>query len=272
MVWRVSDPAHTLTFLPAAHRFGKPFSGKRPVFDGQRHEGYFFYASISDGQRSNIRLVGLEVRNYVVGGVAFVGEAVHGPKTWNGGNLVSSCRFVDIGNRLGGAKDGYAGVSLYDTRDSEVSDNEFVALENVAATAELMHGIYLAHGATENLISRNRFDRISGDAIRARNGANFNRVLDNTTTRAGVGAFYDDWYCDATWNRACTRQECPSWGNEVKRNQVGCGHAGQAVVLFEYHQGERYDRSAANVPPGCPDHFAKGWRRLTTASNVLSCQ
>lgn len=102
--------------------------------------------------------------------------------------------------------------------------------------------------------------------VRARNESNFNKINDNIHfLRAGESAYYGDWYCDASKRTDCAVQECPSWQNEFKYNELQCGYGGATVPTFIYHQGETY------VPPGCTNHAASGWRRLTTASNVASC-
>ncbi len=170
--------------------------------------------------------------------------------------------FEDIGN-VGGEPDaGLGGVVLSNTRDSAVLRSTFRRLVNRPADAGLIHGVYLSHHATGNVVSHNTFRTISGDPIRVRDASHFNTFHHNTFRDAGEAAIFGDWYCHD--RPECVRRECPSFGNALRYSDLGCtGHGGAVVPLFYFHHGR------ACVPSGCPDLFMSGESRLVTSGNSL---
>jgi hypothetical protein len=273
LTWTVTSANdYTLTFLPSGYTYNNTNPG-RPIFDGHASststapaDNYLFYLNKANGKPSRIRFYYLQIQNYATGGLAFVGKTETPDETnWNGYNTVFGCSFYRLGTKWGGTN-GYGGISLVNSRYNTIDNSLFVNLENAAGEGGLIHAIYMKDHANYNVITRSKFEYVSGDAIRARNESNFNKINDNIHfLRAGETAFYGDWYCDASKRTDCAVQECPSWQNEFKYNELRCGYTGASLPTFFYHQGETY------VPSRCTNRTASGWRRLTTASNGVSC-
>lgn len=261
VVWRYVDPAHTTRFLP------RDWTGSgtptRPVFDGDGARMLFYLnrTSARSGVRTNLEFHWLHLRDYVVSGITFASNR-DDPAGFSSHNRVEDCVFEDIGN-VGGEPDaGLGGVVLSNTRDSHVLRNTFRRLVNAPGDAGLIHGVYLTHNATGNDVSHNTFRTVSGDPIRVRDASHFNTFHHNTFRNAGEAAVFGDWYCHGRPD--CVRRECPSFGNSLRYSDLGCtGHGGATVPLFYFHHGR------ACVPSGCPDLFATGESRLTTAGNAL---
>lgn len=261
VVWRYFDAAHTTRFLPRDWTgSGTP---ERPVFDGDGARMLFYLnrTSARSGARTNLEFHWLHLRDYVVAGLTFASNR-DDPAGFSSHNRVEDCVFEDIGN-VGGEPDaGLGGVVLSNTRDSAVLRSTFRRLVNTPADAGLIHGVYLSHHATGNVVSHNTFRTISGDPIRVRDASHFNTFHHNTFRDAGEAAIFGDWYCHD--RPECVRRECPSFGNALRYSDLGCtGHGGAVVPLFYFHHGR------ACVPSGCPDLFMSGESRLVTSGNSL---
>jgi hypothetical protein len=267
VVWTWYHPAHALRFMPIDYFGGGIASiAGRPQFDG-KGAASFFQLKAAKGENTNIELIYLEIRGYRSGGIFLSGDRNDFTSGFNANNRVFGCYFAQIGNLSSAGDAGYAGVDLVNSDQNEIANNHFVGLANQSSSAGLMHGVYLAHNSSNNVIRGNRFEGVSGDPIRARDYSNSNLIQDNRFFDAGAGATYSDWFCDMTTNSACTKltPECPSWKNEFRDNEIHCSYSGGSISTFAYSQGESY------VPPGCTDHATQGWPRLSTSGNTKSC-
>ncbi|MEQ1500710.1 MAG: right-handed parallel beta-helix repeat-containing protein [Myxococcota bacterium] len=260
VTWTATHPDH-VTRVSAF-----PADGRRPVFDGQG-ASVFFDVQVPTGEYTNVWVESLEVTDYTMIGIHFTGDP-NDEAGWNGGNKVTNCRIARTGNAFHAAGVGYGAIDLANSRENTIEGNEIVDAANEGTDGVLMHGVYLVWWSRNNLITRNTFTRVSGDPLRARDESNDNEFLDNVFDTTGDVAIYSDWFCDHDTRDDCTKPtaECPSWGNAVKYNDLGCGYDGAHVLPFSYAHGVDY------VPSGCVDHAAvDGWVRLTTASNVDLC-
>ena len=266
--WTYYHPARTITFMPVDYDGGGINSiAGRPVFDGEG-AGALLTLNASNGERTNLSFVYLQIEGYRTYGLLFRGDRDDFEHGWNGYNRVFGCILTRIGNLASAGAAGYGGLDLVNSRNNEIRNNHFLQVENESSSAGLMHAIYLAHGSRGNQVRANRFVGISGDPIRVRDGSSSNEVIDNTFEEAGSSAFISDWWCDKSVNSACTKAsgECPSWENAFRDNELHCGYAGTNIDTFRYFQGESY------VPSWCVDHASvDGWARLRTSGNAKTC-
>ncbi|WP_405090253.1 hypothetical protein OG767_21655 [Micromonospora sp. NBC_01392] len=143
-------------------------------------------------------------------------------------------------------------------------NNHFENLENPAPDEGLIHGIYLSHGASNNLISNNAFRWISGGPMRVRNDSNGNLVRENLFTRTSVDpvGFFSEWSCSqscaTTYNQPA---ECGSHGNVFEYNTLYDGYDGK--WLPSWH---RTPAGADYVGPAGCSNDGEPW--LETRSNV----
>lgn len=192
----------------------------RPVFDGGDQDLTWLTVTGRVGQPANLKVFGLRIQNYLT--------AI----TLNGSrnrlnNAVSKVVirnnfFEGIGQRKRGTgKPSTAVIRLVNGDDNSIVNNRFIQFRNVEKCS-LLHGIYLAHNSTGNLVKDNQFEDGCGDAIRFRDGSGGNQVEDNRFTDAWAGSPISDWYCDASGRDDCTKQsgECPSLDNTLSRNQL----------------------------------------------------
>jgi hypothetical protein len=263
--WTYYDPAHTIAFLPLDYIVGAGVDSieGRPLFDGKGASS-FFSLSASKGEKTNLQFYYLHIKNYTGTAIQFAGNRNDFDGGWNGGNRIYGVYFERFGSKYAPGGTGYGAVDLVNSIENEIANSHFVDLENASSEAELLHAVYLAHGSRKNTITSNRFDVDSGDPIRARDNSNQNVVTKNTFHQTGVVAFYSDWFCEGS---TCTKStaECPSWENEFRDNELVCGYSGTDIATFSYIKGATY------VPAGCTDHFADGWKRLSTSGNNKHC-
>jgi hypothetical protein len=261
--WTYYHPAHTIAFLPLDYVDGGGIDSieGRPLFDGKGASG-FFSLSASKGEKTNLQFYYLHIKNYTGTAIQFAGNRNNFDGGWNGGNRIYGVFFEHFGSKYGSGT-GYGAVDLVNSIENEIVNSHFVDLENATSQA-LLHSVYLAHGSRKNTITSNQFEVDSGDPIRARDYSNENVVTKNTFQQTGVVAFYSDWFCEGA---ACTKStaECPSWKNEFKDNELICGYSGSDISVFSYIKGATY------VPAGCTNHFADGWKRLSTGGNNKHC-
>jgi len=173
----------------------------RPIFDGRGtqpneqgcwDEGAWFVAS----NPRNLRFIGLHVRNYQSGLFLTAGSPMQG------NNLVERSIFERIGTlwvpQFGTSP---AAIDIVRSTDNIIRNNEFVQIENSSATlvcdgeagsgeADIhMHALYIAHGSARNLITDNDMARVSGVAVKFRDGSGVNEMRRNTI--AWSGPYYD---------------------------------------------------------------------------------
>lgn len=264
--WHWYHPDRTTTFLPADDEYGGVDDiESRPVFDGNG-AGVFFEFRVSEGEPTNLVFRYLEILEYQNYGILLAGDRNDPDNGWNGANTIFGCVFREVGNLGISDEGGYAAVDLVNSNDNLIRNNHFLDLRNSPATAGRLHGVYLAHTSRRNRVEANRFDVVSGDPIRVRDGSDDNVIVDNSFERTG-SYFYSDWFCDHANNPNCTKPtaECPSWENEFRNNVLRCDYAGGSGSVFTYYQGETY------VPEACPDNFTRGLARLYTSGNTNEC-
>jgi hypothetical protein len=101
---------------------------------------------------------------------------------------------------------GYGGIVARGLNASTIAGNHFSGLENRDSkkTSEvdggkvnwlgLMHGIYARDHSSNNSIRNNRFDGISGAAVKFTNASNYNKVRNNRADNTGKDSFILDHY------------------------------------------------------------------------------
>lgn len=272
MTWKYYHPTYEIALMPVDYNGGGIDSiAGRPVFDG-RHNGQvannLVTLNAQDGRATNVSFLYLQIQGYLLHGIVLFGDRDDLSKGWNGGNRVYGCYFTEIGNLVNEGNYGYGAIDLVNSRGNEIRNNHFVDVANRPGWAANMHGVYLAHGSSENVIRSNKFKRISGDPIRVRDGSNSNQVIGNAFEETGSHGYISDWWCDKSQNPNCSKEsgECPSWRNEFRDNELRCGYNGTTIEEFVYFQGEDY------VPPWCVNHATKdGWKRINASNNVEAC-
>ncbi|MCO5141664.1 MAG: hypothetical protein M9962_01080 [Oligoflexia bacterium] len=166
------------------------------------------------------------------------------------GNSITNVDFNEIGNahdpdNMGPA---YSAVTLLDSSKNTIKDCTFTNIVNkitsktplkdehkddsVEDLMRLIHGIYLAHGSSNNTIQYNKFARISGHAIKLRNKSNNNIISTNIfikITQAsgskGIGAI-QEWFSKGV--------ECASWNNRVEKNTFDGDYACNRLPAVDY--------------------------------------
>jgi hypothetical protein len=185
------------------------------------------------------------VEHYDVGGVKIDGgvttvNGIRRPATdGHNGNTIFGMYFTKLGSRWAGPGFGYGGIDLINSRNNLIQNNHFVHIENTGPDAGLIHGLYLAHHSGSNTISRNRFEMISGDAIRTRNDSNDNDMFYNRFQRTGKDAQFSDWLCDAACaERHNIARDCASHGNVFRENENISGYSGGEISDWYLFQGD----------------------------------
>jgi hypothetical protein len=233
--WTAYVPGHTITFLPLDYEFGEERDGisGRPVFRGDGRRGFWFRAGQPPaGPPGNTRLgfYFLQVEDYSAGGIAFDGgaalagrpaPAAAGPD----GNTVYGMVFRTLGSRHVRSGVGYGAIDLINSDNNTIQNSTFEYLENIGDSSEeaLIHGVYLSHHSSNNLINGNRFYRISGDPIRTRDESNQNRIFNNTFKLTGANGYFSDWF---DTKQGADRVECASRANEFYDNRLISGYRG----------------------------------------------
>lgn len=129
---------------------------------------------------------------------------------------------------------GYGGIVGRGVNSSTFARNRFLDLENwesekAGANGEdpnwrgLIHGIYLRDQSSHNSIRKNRFDEISGAAVKFTNGADHNKVRKNRADNAGRDAFVLDHFNpnDTTKDGKPRKAEADSLGYSNRRIERG---------------------------------------------------
>lgn len=250
ITWTFLVPGHTVSFLPIDYEYGDGAGdiAGRPVFRGDGTSGFWLTARLPEGHPGGevgLRFYYFQVDLYDLGGLAIDGgittvDGVRRPATaGHNGNTIVGMHFTRLGSRWADtSQHGFGAVDLVNSSRNLVLDNHFARLENSGTGQNLIHGVYLAHHSTANLVRDNRFEMVSGDPIRARNDSNDNEVFHNVFQRSGQAAMYSDWFCDAECAREESRaRECPSHGNVVRENDIGSGYSGDTVSEWHLAQG-----------------------------------
>lgn len=273
--WSTYIDGHTISFMPADYAYGNslPASG-RPVFRSDRSGGYWLWAKLPSGHPGGdigLRFYYLRVMGYSQGGLAIIGPTEMdadrrvGAGTGMNGNVVFGMRFDYIGTKYNSATVGYGGLVMWNSSHNSIRNNHFTYNINIGEDDNLIHGVYLSHESTNNLVEANAFRYITGHPVNVRNDSNRNVVRDNVFERAGHsgGGYFSDWSC-GDW---CVSKypghprECPSHGNEFVYNELLGSYDGGYEAGFIRQPGD----ASYIGGPGCSSD-GEAW--LRTAGNV----
>ncbi len=267
VIWTHTHPDHSITFTRAG------LEAENPVFDGCLDEaespencpgGTWFRLRRSDGEPSNLRFHYLTIRNY--GAAISLDGNRNDENGFNSHNEIADCVFERIGNISNPALRGStATVRMVNSRFNRVVRSDFIDIVNIGERASLMHALYLAHRASDNIIADNRFINQTGDAVRVRDRSHRNRVHGNTFDRAGIRGAMSEWYAypgvGATRDMTSAR-ECPSYENKFFDNVIGTNYEGEPLSPTFIFHGQR------DLPEGCePPPEGDGTPRMTARDN-----
>jgi Right handed beta helix region len=251
--WTFYVPGHTISFLPVNYVVGKGRPpGGDPVFTdttlGRAHTaGWWLQAQepasgpLHDGGTTGLRFYYLRVQDYT-NGISFDGQAGHAskdhqnppmyikPSAGVNGNTVFGMTFADLGDLFAPGQTGFGAILLTDSSGNRITNNTFDHIENAAATAGKIHGIYVTHFSSSNSITANKFTTISSYAVKVRDRSNFNDVEHNRFDATGGSSAYRDEFCDLACARANpgTPRQCASYGNRFFYNTIGTVFGGTA--------------------------------------------
>ncbi len=250
VIWTATDPDYAITFTR-----GGP-DAENPVFDGcldadEAPEncpgGTWFRLRHAGGEPSNLRFRHLTIRNYGTA-ISLDGDR-NDENGFNSHNEIADCLFERIGNISNPRHRGStATVRMVNSRHNRVVRSDFIDIINRGDRAALMHALYLAHRASDNVIADNRFIDQTGDAVRVRDRSHRNRVHGNRFDRAGIRGAMSEWYAYPGVGAArdmTSARECPSYHNEFFDNVIGTNYAGdplQPIYVFHEHR---------DLPDGC---------------------
>ncbi|KAI1361946.1 pectin lyase fold/virulence factor [Xylaria arbuscula] len=211
--------------------FSPPAGAKtKPIFDGESTGLTWFTMNDSPDADTptNLHFIGLKVTNYWLGL-----DLGRNKAPGNSENEVRNMLFERVGasytQNLPNAK-GYAALRMQLSSNNNITGNRFHGVKNSGSADSdgdgvnedltgYIHAIYAAHNSSNNVISDNEFNQVTGDAVRTRDGSNNNLIEGNTFIAAGKYSPYSDWIAD-------TGDECPSYGNRFVDNTVGDGYFG----------------------------------------------
>ncbi|HEY7484416.1 MAG TPA: right-handed parallel beta-helix repeat-containing protein [Streptosporangiaceae bacterium] len=239
--WSTYVPGRTIAFLPSDYQVGasEGLSG-RPVFQGNGNNGFWFRAVRQPGN-ARLAFYFLRAERYSAGAIAFDGGSEAGGQQ-TGNNVVYGMAFRNLGSKHAGGI-GYGAVDLINSQNNVIQRNSFEYLENLGDASEeaLVHGVYLSHHSSDNLIRDNRFRRISGDPIRTRDGSSGNKVFGNTFERTGSNAYFSDWFsADASTQQRTGAAECASRSNTFYDNILISGYRGPVEAWWTSPLGADY--------------------------------
>lgn len=274
VTWDFYIPGHTISFMPDDFEIGGNAASiaARPVFQTDGSPGYWLVAKIPTSWTSSAPLVAglrfyyLQVQRYGQGGLMFYGRTsvVDGylvPGAGLNGNTVAGMIFQEIGSAWT-PEIGYGGISLSNSSNNYIGNSHFSHLEDVAPSQAAIHGIYALHGSSNNTITNNAFNTISGHPMRTRDRSSGNNVYGNTFTLTG-GAGYSEWFCDETCAAANPGSvlECASQGNVFHNNTLVSAYDGSYLKSW-WLSPAGLDNPG---PAGCPPLSGP---RLATYGNV----
>lgn len=223
----------TLNVQPKAQR-------QSVVFDGKGRSNAWLYLKAAVGHRTNLRISGFTFHNYR--SVIVIDGSRLNDGLWNGGLVIESNVFENIGQFNLNTKPSYAVIGLINSRNNYIRNNAFINYRNLES-CESLHAIYLAHWSSGNWIEANSFEGTCGVPIKVRDRSDSNTIIRNRFSNSTGPALLVDSYCMRIL-QACVleRQECPSRNNTFSENFTDGMPIGQEAVLTRW----------PNVPPGCP--------------------
>lgn len=228
-----------------------------PVFDGCPQEGLtipnakclggtFFSLSGSTGSATNLIIKHLQIQNYGAG-IALLGNSKR-RNYGNSNNTIENCLFYNIGNNFNPKLPfGMYAVQLLNSKKNILKKNTFKNIINTHNEAWL-HGIYISTYSSQNRVTDNRFENISGDPIRIRNNSNDNQISGNLFSKSGMFASISEWYCRKDEHEKCENSECPSWNNHVMNNSYSTSFSGKSISATTVFQSNTMN--GCNIPNG----------------------
>lgn len=288
--WRFYVPGHSVSFMPIDYEPGDDAGdiAGLPVFrnaecGGSYCGGFWLQPRLPldtsdplyNGGNSNLRFYYLQVERYSSGGLSIFGNSerdwddeTHDPplhiKPTEGlnNNLVFGMQFRKLGNKWSGGRWGYGGIVLTNSSNNRIANSHFVNIENTDHAGNI-HGMYVTHHSSGNVIELNKFSYVSGYPVKFRNQSNDNKVEENRIHRAGLISYYRGEFCDT----ACARQndisqQCASWGNRFFYNRLQGNYAGKQPSLWSLSP------EGLDNPGGEPCSAPDGEQRVHTGGNI----
>ncbi len=188
------------------------------------------------------------------------------------GNTLAGMEFHDIGTKwTHSSAAGYGAVVLTNSSHNTITNSHFLHIESTGDQAPLIHGVYLTHFSSYNVVSHSRFSYVSGTPTKVRDRSTLNSVEYNTFERAGDGAYYRDDVCD----HACFVQydaraeECSGYHNRFIDNTLTSGYDGEQNARVYLLWPWKPTVAEENVYAGDPGRCAlpSGENRLQTWGN-----
>lgn len=194
-------------------------SGQLPDFDGDSKQLTWLRVLSTNGSESSVNINNLKIRNYITA-ISIEGDR-EDPSRYNAKNTISKMRFENIGQMSAGLPPSTAVIRLVNSRNNDISDNDFVDIKNIE-NCGLLHSVYLAHHSSENTIQRNNFTNLCGSPIRVRDDSNNNNAEHNKFTNVQRDQLMDQWFCDKNLRNDCTknRPELRSHSNLLDMKQA----------------------------------------------------
>lgn len=288
--WRFYVPGHAVSFMPIDYEPGDDVGdiAGLPVFRnatcGDSYCGGYWLMPrlprdtddpLYDGGDSNLRFYYLQVERYSSGGLSIFGNSERDwddetydpplhikPTDGLNNNLIFGMQFRNLGNKWSGGRWGYGGIVLTNSSNNRIVNSHFVNIEN-SDHAGNIHGLYVTHHSSDNVIERNKFSYVSGYPVKFRNQSNDNKVEENRIHRAGRISYYRGEFCDT----ACARkhdisQQCASWGNRFFYNRLQGNYAGDQPSLWSLSP------EGLHNPGGEPCSAPDGKQRVYTGGNT----
>ncbi len=211
---------------------------------------------------ANLDVRNITIRGFESGGIEISPQQKAGADNrWDGGHnaFVSGAhlqgvRFAGLGSKHSAPGDanwakmrfGAGGVMMRGVSDSTIEDCTFRGLENGIVPGafnegrdgpKLIHAIYMNNQSSRNTIRNNRFDTVSGDAIRVSNGSNDNVIRGNQSHNAGDKALVSEWHNVGDPNAP----QAMSTGTRIGRNKIGSLY-GSDKRAKRYHSKESHGK------------------------------
>jgi hypothetical protein len=287
--WRFYVPGHTISFMPIDYQLGGGLpAGGLPIFRNAKCgsiycDGFWLQPRLPretsdplyDGGTSGLRFYYLQIEYYSAGAISVFGDSerdvedetynpplrVRGSQGLNG-NTFFGMQFRHLGSQWGGGTYGYGGIVLTNSSSNRIANNHFINIENASPNGGYIHGLYITHFSSSNIVQQNRFEYISGDAVKFRNLSNFNIVEKNTFTRAGRTSYYRGEFCDlqcAIDNKLA--RQCAEYHNRFFDNIIQSGYDGGSISTWSLSPEGL--TNAGGAPCTIPD----GDQRVYTGGN-----
>jgi Right handed beta helix region len=222
------------------------------MIDGENSNGKFFILRLkkehvrATSLVTNINFMKIRLMNYCEG-ISF-GDWKSDVIVIN--NRIEDVTFQNVGSKYDPVKTSVNGVliplgscvaavRLQNAQKSILINNKFLNIENLPQRQTkagkygplLMHAIYIADDASDNIIRANFFKNFTGSPIRIRNSSDRTMVVDNTFEKpiyvsAPKGGYLmkavSQWYCNQEVNECVGKEpECPSIGTILSNNYIG---------------------------------------------------